>query len=133
MITVKGLTKRYAHNTAVDHISFEVQKGQIVGFLGPNGAGKTTTMRMIRVTTAPVFGACRRMTADSDPLVLAGPVEAMACCSAFGTKKQSRRPGPGTDPRGPGNVPEAEGPVVRLTPGASQGVRLIMNPTQGAR
>jgi ABC-2 type transport system ATP-binding protein len=43
MITVKELTKRYARNTAVDHISFEIQKGQIVGFLGPNGAGKTTT------------------------------------------------------------------------------------------
>src|SRR5271155_5115593 len=47
MITVKELTKRYARNTAVDHISFEIQKGQIVGFLGPNGAGKTTTMRML--------------------------------------------------------------------------------------
>jgi ABC-2 type transport system ATP-binding protein len=47
MITVKELTKRYARNTAVDHISFEIEKGQIVGFLGPNGAGKTTTMRML--------------------------------------------------------------------------------------
>ena len=47
MITVKGLTKRYARNTAVDDISFDVQKGQIVGFLGPNGAGKTTTMRIL--------------------------------------------------------------------------------------
>src|SRR5712672_852458 len=47
MITVTDLTKRYARHTAVDHISFEVQKGQIVGFLGPNGAGKTTTTRML--------------------------------------------------------------------------------------
>ena len=47
MIKVEGLTKRYARNVAVDHISFEVEKGQIVGFLGPNGAGKTTTMRML--------------------------------------------------------------------------------------
>jgi ABC-2 type transport system ATP-binding protein len=47
MITATGLTKRYARNTAVDHISFEVRKGSIVGFLGPNGAGKTTTMRML--------------------------------------------------------------------------------------
>ena len=45
MIKVEGLTKRYARNVAVDNISFEVEKGQIVGFLGPNGAGKTTTMR----------------------------------------------------------------------------------------
>jgi ABC-2 type transport system ATP-binding protein len=47
MISVQELTKKYARNTAVDRISFEVQKGQIVGFLGPNGAGKTTTMRML--------------------------------------------------------------------------------------
>jgi ABC-2 type transport system ATP-binding protein len=47
MIKVEGLTKRYARNVAVDNISFEVGKGQIVGFLGPNGAGKTTTMRVL--------------------------------------------------------------------------------------
>lgn len=47
MIKVEGLTKRYARNVAVDNISFEVEKGQIVGFLGPNGAGKTTTMRVL--------------------------------------------------------------------------------------
>src|ERR1700722_12401576 len=57
MITVKGLTKRYARNTAVDHISFEVQKGQIVGFLGPNGAGKTTTMRMLTCFLPPTDGS----------------------------------------------------------------------------
>lgn len=56
MITVNDLTKRYARNTAVDHISFEVQKGQIVGFLGPNGAGKTTTMRMLTCFLPPTSG-----------------------------------------------------------------------------
>ncbi len=56
MITVKELTKRYAHNTAVDHISFDIQKGQIVGFLGPNGAGKTTTMRMLTCFLPPSAG-----------------------------------------------------------------------------
>jgi ABC-2 type transport system ATP-binding protein len=56
MITVKELTKRYARNTAVDHISFEIQKGQIVGFLGPNGAGKTTTMRMLTCFLPPSSG-----------------------------------------------------------------------------
>src|SRR5262249_21989356 len=45
MIRVEGLTKRYARTVAVDDISFEVEKGQIVGFLGPNGAGKTTDAR----------------------------------------------------------------------------------------
>src|SRR6202140_580462 len=56
MITVKGLTKRYARNTAVDDISFDVQKGQIVGFLGPNGAGKTTTMRILTCFMPPTSG-----------------------------------------------------------------------------
>ncbi len=56
MITVNGLTKKYAHTTAVDQISFEVQQGQIVGFLGPNGAGKTTTMRMLTCFLTPTSG-----------------------------------------------------------------------------
>src|ERR1700686_2149826 len=57
MITVKELTKRYARNIAVDHISFQVEKGQIVGFLGPNGAGKTTTMRMLTGFLSPTSGS----------------------------------------------------------------------------
>ena len=57
MITVKELTKRYAHTIAVDRISFEVPRGQIVGFLGPNGAGKTTTMRMLTCFLTPSAGA----------------------------------------------------------------------------
>ncbi|MBI3694333.1 MAG: ATP-binding cassette domain-containing protein [Acidobacteria bacterium] len=56
MIKVEGLTKRYDRTTAVDHISFEVQKGQIVGFLGPNGAGKTTTMRVLTCFLPPTEG-----------------------------------------------------------------------------
>jgi len=47
MIEVQHLTKRYGPVTAVDDISFRVEKGEILGFLGPNGAGKTTTMRVI--------------------------------------------------------------------------------------
>ncbi len=46
-IQVTGLTKRYQHLTAVDHITFEVKKGELFGFLGPNGAGKTTTARLL--------------------------------------------------------------------------------------
>ena len=56
MITVKDLTKRYARTVAVDQISFEVAKGQIVGFLGPNGAGKTTTMRVLTCFLPPSAG-----------------------------------------------------------------------------
>lgn len=56
MIQVQDLTKKYSRNLAVDHISFEVQKGEIVGFLGPNGAGKTTTMRMLTCFLPPSLG-----------------------------------------------------------------------------
>jgi ABC-2 type transport system ATP-binding protein len=56
MISVKALTKRYPRTIAVDQISFEVAKGQIVGFLGPNGAGKTTTMRMLTCFLPPSAG-----------------------------------------------------------------------------
>jgi ABC-2 type transport system ATP-binding protein len=59
MITATELTKRYARNTAVDHISFEIQKGEIVGFLGPNGAGKTTTMRILTCFLPPTSGTAR--------------------------------------------------------------------------
>jgi len=56
MIKVEGLTKRYARTVAVDNISFEVEKGGIVGFLGPNGAGKTTTMRVLTCFLPPTSG-----------------------------------------------------------------------------
>ncbi len=56
MIKVEGLTKRYGRSTAVDNISFEVPKGEIVGFLGPNGAGKTTTMRVLTCFLPPTEG-----------------------------------------------------------------------------
>src|ERR1041384_2905660 len=56
MIKVEGLSKRYARTLAVDNISFEVEKGQIVGFLGPNGAGKTTTMRVLTCFLPPTSG-----------------------------------------------------------------------------
>ncbi|MEM2988003.1 MAG: ATP-binding cassette domain-containing protein [Candidatus Bathyarchaeia archaeon] len=46
-IAVRNLTKHYEDVTAVDHISFDVRKGEIFGFLGPNGAGKTTTIRIL--------------------------------------------------------------------------------------
>src|SRR6202166_4003305 len=56
MIIVKDITKRYARATAVEHVSFSVSKGQIVGFLGPNGAGKTTTMRILTCFLSPTSG-----------------------------------------------------------------------------
>jgi ABC-2 type transport system ATP-binding protein len=47
MIEVKNLTKRYRDRVAIDHLSFSVNQGEILGFLGPNGAGKTTTMKIL--------------------------------------------------------------------------------------
>lgn len=47
MIEVESLTKRYGTHTAVEDVTFSIQKGEVVGFLGPNGAGKSTTMRVI--------------------------------------------------------------------------------------
>lgn len=56
MIEVKNLSKSFGPNKAVDHISFRVQKGEILGFLGPNGAGKSTSMRMITGFVPPSGG-----------------------------------------------------------------------------
>lgn len=56
MINVNGLTKLFGASTAVDDISFAVEKGEILGFLGPNGAGKSTTMRMITGFLPPTKG-----------------------------------------------------------------------------
>ena len=47
MIVVDALSKQFGQFQAVDEISFEVQRGEVVGFLGPNGAGKSTTMKML--------------------------------------------------------------------------------------
>ena len=47
MIEVENLSKQFGTKTAVDHLSFSVRKGEVLGFLGPNGAGKSTTMRMV--------------------------------------------------------------------------------------
>lgn len=56
IIRVENLTKRFGNFTAVDHISFDVKKGEIFGFLGPNGAGKSTTIRMLTMLTEPTEG-----------------------------------------------------------------------------
>src|SRR6266571_9144191 len=57
MITVEHLTKQYGRIPAVDDISFDVPKGEILGFLGPNGAGKSTTMRILTGFMPPTSGS----------------------------------------------------------------------------
>jgi len=56
MISIQGLTKYYGDSCAVDAISFEIKKGEILGLLGPNGAGKTTTMRILTCYLKPTSG-----------------------------------------------------------------------------
>lgn len=56
VIVAENLTKQFGHFTAVDHISFEVKRGEIFGFLGANGAGKTTAMRMLSGLSIPTSG-----------------------------------------------------------------------------
>lgn len=55
-VIVKGLSKQFENQIAVDHLSFEVRPGEILGFLGPNGAGKTTTMKMLCCYTEATEG-----------------------------------------------------------------------------
>ncbi len=59
MIEIHKLTKRFGLFTAVDDISFKVEKGTVLGFLGPNGAGKSTTMKMITGFLSPTAGSAR--------------------------------------------------------------------------
>jgi ABC-2 type transport system ATP-binding protein len=72
MIEVQGLTKHYGRVTAVDDVSFRVERGEILGFLGPNGAGKTTTMRILTGYMPPSEG--RAAVAGFD--VFDQPIEA---------------------------------------------------------
>ena len=59
MIEVENLTKHFGSKAAVDHLSFTVNKGEVLGFLGPNGAGKSTTMRMVTGFLPPTSGQIR--------------------------------------------------------------------------
>ncbi len=56
LLVLKNLTKRFGQLLAVDDISLNVQKGEVLGFLGPNGAGKSTTMKMISGFIQPTSG-----------------------------------------------------------------------------
>jgi len=59
VIEVEGLTKSFGSLTAADHLSFEVEEGEVFGLLGPNGAGKTTTVRMLACLISPSEGSAK--------------------------------------------------------------------------
>src|SRR5512136_500759 len=63
-LEVQGLTKKFGSFTAVDHVSFTVQPGEVLGYLGPNGSGKTTTIRMLCGLMTPTEGTARIMGID---------------------------------------------------------------------
>lgn len=75
MIEVENLVKKYGSHTAVDHLTFHVEKGQIYGFLGPNGAGKSTTMNIMTGYLAATEGTVTINGFD----ILAQPEEAKRC------------------------------------------------------
>ena len=58
-IEASNLTKSFGKNIAVNDVSFQLKKGEVLGFLGPNGAGKSTTMRMLTGNLAPTNGDVR--------------------------------------------------------------------------
>lgn len=64
VVTVKGLTKKYGHHIAVNDISFEVTRGEVLAILGPNGAGKTTTVEMLEGYRKPTQGAVTVLGVD---------------------------------------------------------------------
>ncbi len=63
-LEVQGLTKKFGDFTAVNHVSFTVQPGEVLGYLGPNGSGKTTTIRMLCGLMTPTEGTARIMGID---------------------------------------------------------------------
>jgi ABC-2 type transport system ATP-binding protein len=65
IISANDLTRRFGNFTAVDHITFEVEAGQVIGYLGPNGSGKTTTMRMLLGLLRPSEGSAMVLGYDA--------------------------------------------------------------------
>src|SRR5215210_2589329 len=64
MLEARQLVKRFHGHAVVDHVSFAVEQGEVVGYLGPNGSGKTTTMRMLLGLLHPTAGSARILNHD---------------------------------------------------------------------
>ena len=85
VIQVRGLVKRYGSLTAVDGVSFTVQRGEVFGILGPNGAGKTTTLEIIEGLQSPTEGETRVLGVNTrrDPLRVKGRIGVQLQASAY--------------------------------------------------
>ena len=95
MIEVQHLTKRYGRVTAVDDVSFRVERGEILGFLGPNGAGKTTTLEIVAGLRRASSG--RVGVLGLDPAVDRAALAPRPCCgrappTGWPVASPSRRP-----------------------------------------
>jgi len=82
VLHVASLTKRYGDLVAVDRLSLDVRRGEVLGFLGPNGAGKTTTLKML----------CGLLPADSGRIELDGRPVAAGSAGRRGPSASRRRP-----------------------------------------
>ena len=81
-IVAENLTYRYGQLTAVDHISFHVAEGEILGFLGPNGAGKTTTVGMLTGQLRPCEGRAILLGMDVSRATKAASALKSATCTS---------------------------------------------------
>ena len=89
MIEIRDLTKRFGPLLAVDRVSFDVDKGEVLGFLGPNGAGKSTTMKMVTGFQDPTSGSMRLIaTVRSKPR---SPTTTASKTSAIPPRPRRRR------------------------------------------
>ncbi len=125
VIEADGLTKRFARLTAVDHVSFTVEQGGVVGFLGPNGAGKTTTLRMLLGLVAPSDGTAtingRRYADLADPLHVVGAALESSLAYPGRSARNHLRIAALAGGAGPGRVDELLG-LVDLTGAADRRV-----------
>jgi len=82
VILAENLTRRFGDFVAVDHVSFSVQRGEVVGYLGPNGSGKTTTIRMLLGLLLPSEGSARVLGYD-----VVSQSEEVRACSGYMSQK----------------------------------------------
>ena len=92
LLEIDGLTKRFGPITAVDNVTFSVERGEVLGFLGPNGAGKSTTMKMITGFLEPTSGTaivCGHDVQDN-PVAVKRTIGSPGCMAAMVARSSGR-------------------------------------------